>query len=260
MTGRFRGQRVLITGGSTGIGRAAVEAFAAEGARVIAVARSRERLEALSRQIESPPGLLPIVADITDGGEVDAMVARVLDDGGAPDVVVANAGLGLDARFVETTDEALRAVFELNVFGLFRTVRPFLPGMIERGSGRVLLISSVVGKRGIPRYAAYAASKFSLHGMADALRPELLGTGVTVGIVCPGSTTTEFHDRKLRHGTPRSYTRLARRPPESVARAILKMARSRRRETVLTPEGKLLAWVDLLAPGLVDRVLARFLR
>ena len=259
LPGRFRGQRILITGASTGIGRATAVAFVAEGASVIAVARSGERLQELARELGGRPNLIPITADVTDPDSMEAMASRALSEGRVPDVVVANAGIGLDALFVETSEEALRAVFDVNVLGVVRTVRPFIAGMVERGSGRILLVSSVAGKRGIPHYAAYSASKFALHGMADALRPELRGTGVSLGIICPSSTRTEFHDRKLRQGPSQKRTRPGQHSAESVARAILKMASSRRRELVLTPEGKLLSWTNVLAPRLLDRILGRIL-
>jgi short-subunit dehydrogenase len=183
----------------------------------------------------------------------------VLERYGPPDVIVANAGLGVDAPFVETTDETFQALFDVNVLGVVRTIRPYLPGMVARGSGRVLIISSVVGKRGVPNYSAYAASKHALHGIADALRPELLGSGVTVGIVCPSSTETEFDARKLRAGIPQRKVRVQRHSAESVARSLVRMAGWTRREMVLSPEGKLMVVVDRLAPWLMDWVLARAL-
>jgi len=121
------------------------------------------------------------------------------------------------------------------------------------------MVSSVVGKRGIPNYAAYSGSKFALHGMADALRPELLGTGVTVGIVCPSSTTTEFAERRLRSGPPQKNVRVQKHSAESVALALVSMARSTRREMILSPEGKLMNVVNRLAPGILDRILAKVL-
>ena len=145
------------------------------------------------------------------------------------------------------------------MFGLVRTVRPFVPGMIRRGSGRILLISSIVGKRGIPHYSAYSASKFALHGMAEALRVELLDTGVTVGLICPSSTRSEFHDRLPHSGPTQRRMRPTVSPPEAVARAIVRMAGSRRREVVLTGGGKLLRLASALLPGVVDRILFRSL-
>lgn len=255
----LRGKLVLVTGASAGIGRATTEAFAREGARVLAVARSRDRLDELSRNCGGEASVVPLAADVADAAAMEALAADVLARFGVPDVIVANAGAGLDARFVATTDDMLRRVFEVNVFGVVRTIRPFLPGMLARASGRILVVSSVVGKRGTPNYSAYSGSKFALHGIVEALRPEILGSGVTVGIVCPSSTETEFDAKKVRSGPPQRRVRVQRHSSESVARAIVRMAGSRRREMVLSPEGKFLAVVSRLAPGLVDRVLARAL-
>ncbi len=258
MARRFEGQRVLITGASAGIGRATALEFVARGATVLALARSAERLEALAQACGSER-VRVFVADVADAPAMEAAARLVLEGGGPPDVIVANAGVGLDALFVETTEALARQVLEVNVFGVWRTLWPFLPGMIERGRGRIVLVSSVVGKRGIPYYSIYSASKFALHGFAEALRVELRGTGVTVGVLCPGSTRTEFDERKLRRGPSQPRRRIAEHTPESVARAIVRLADSRRRECVLTPEGKLLAWTNRFFPGLLDWLLARVL-
>lgn len=250
---------MLITGATSGIGRAAALAFVREGARVLALGRDVSRLEALRDAAGAPDRLTTHACDVLDAASMDRVARAVIEDGGAPDVVVANAGIGLDARFEHTSDDDVRAVFDTNVLGTYRTVRPFLPGMIARGSGRVLMVSSVVGKRGVPNYSAYSGSKFALHGMAGALRAELVGTGVTVGLVCPSSTTTGFHDRVRRAGPAQRRVRLASHAAESVAAAIVSMARSDRREIVLSLEGKAMAWTETFFPWLLDRILGRAL-
>jgi short-subunit dehydrogenase len=257
---RFQGKRVLVTGASAGIGRAAALAFAAEGATVYATARSREGLESAAASVSGPGKIVPIVADVTDAPGMESMAARVLADGGAPDVVVANAGIGLDALFQNTTEDDLRTILDVNVLGVYRTVRPFVEPMVRRGRGRILFISSVVGKRGTPHYSAYSASKFALRGMADSLRVEVFGTGVTVGVVYPSSTTTEFRERMMRTGVSQKSFRINRHTPESVARGILRMSRSTRRDLVLSPEGKLMSFVNPIAPWLIDRILAKALK
>jgi short-subunit dehydrogenase len=251
---------VLVTGASAGIGRAVCELFARDGERVLAVARRLDRLEAVTTAAASKgTTIVPLAGDVTDGPAMEMLAARVLREHGVPDVIVANAGIGLDARFVDTTDRALHAVLETNVLGVVRTIRPFLPGMLERRSGRILIVSSIVGKRGVPHYAAYSASKFALHGMADAMRGELWGTGVTIGLVCPSSTATEFQEALLREGPPQRRVRPRRQTAEEVAEEIVKMSRSRRREKVLAAEGRLMLFLNALSPALMDRILARAL-
>ena len=254
MPGRFHGKLVLITGASQGIGLAAARMFAAEGGTVLALARSFAKLQELAA---SSPRIVPVQADVADSASMEAMAARVLGERGVPDVVIANAGIGLDARFQDTSDVAMREILEVNTLGVLRTVRPFLAGMLARRSGRILLVSSVVGKRGIPHYTAYCASKFALHGMADCLRPELYRSGVTVGIVCPSSTTTEFQANIRSAGPSQNKKRIKRHSAESVAAALVSMAGSTRRERILSLEGKAMAVVNTLAPGLMDLVLGR---
>ena len=254
MAGRFHGKLVLITGASQGIGLAAARAFAAQEAAVVVVARSWQKLAELAA---SDRRIVPVAADVADSASMEAMATRVLAERGVPDVVIANAGIGLDARFQDTSDAAMRELLEVNTLGVLRTVRPFLPGMVARRSGRILLVSSVVGKRGIPHYTAYSASKFALHGMADCLRPELYGSGVSVGIVCPSSTTTEFQANLRTAGPPQIKKRLQRHTAESVAEALVSMAGSTRRERILSIEGKAMALVNTLAPWLMDFILGR---
>lgn len=254
MPSRFDDKLVLITGASQGIGQAAARSFAAQGATVVAIARSWQKLAELAA---SNKRIVPVAADVADGTSMEAMAARVLAERGVPDVVIANAGIGLDARFEDTSDAAMLELLQVNTLGVLRTVRPFLPGMVARRSGRILLVSSVVGKRGIPHYTAYSASKFALHAMADCLRPELYGTGVTVGIVCPSSTSTEFQANIRSAGPPQNKKRLKRHSAESVAEALVSMAASTRRERILSLEGKAMAVVDTLAPWLMDFILGR---
>ena len=257
--GRFQNKLVLITGASAGIGKVTAREFVREGARVIGTGRNRERLEAVTSELGAE-SFVPMVADVAAASSMAAMVTQVLGEVGLPDIVIANAGIGHDAHFVDTSEEAWRELFEINVFGVVRTVRPFVPGMIKRGSGRVVLISSVVGKRGIPHYSAYAASKFALDGIADVLRVELVGTGVTMGTVYPSSTVSEFQDRTQRVGLDRKPKRPHRHPTIKVARAILKMSASTRPEMLLSFEGNFMALVDKISPRLVDVILSRVLR
>lgn len=255
----LQGKNVLVTGASAGIGLATAKRFVESGSNVWALARNRERLEALSAELGGPPKLVPVAADLSDGPAMAAVTGRILSQLGVPDVIVANAGISLDARFEHTTDADLESVYQVNVFGLVRSIRPFLPAMKERSSGRIIFVSSVIGKRGIPNYTAYSGSKFALHGMLDALRPELAGSGVKAGIVCPSSTESELRHRMKRIGPKQSDTRLRQHSAESVANAIVKMARTGKREIVLSSEGKLMNWINRISPGLMDRILARAL-
>ena len=257
---RLRDALVLVTGASSGIGRAAAVEFARRGARVIGLARSAERLKTLADELGGPPRFISVPADVADAAAMELATTRIAAQLGVPDVLVANAGIGLDALVSHTSDDELRRVLEVNVVGVVRTIRPFLPGMLERRSGRIVIVSSIVGKRGIPHYGAYSASKFALHGLADALRAELVGSGVSAGVICPASTETEFKARLMRSGPSQRHKRPRTHGAETVARAVVDMAASDRREIVLSAEARLLVLASTLFPGLVDRILARALR
>jgi len=254
------GRLVLITGAASGIGRVTAQAFVRRGDRVLGADLNGDNLETVSGELGGPPSFVPFRVDVTDLASVEAMAGEVLDRHGVPDVVVACAGIGLDALFTETSEAALRAVFDVNTFGVVRSIKPFVSGMVERSSGRILIVSSLVGKRGTPYYSAYSASKFALHGLADALRCELVGTGVSVGLICPGSAATDFDRHKLREGPGQKRVRPGQLAPEQVAQTILRMADSRRAELVFPLQAKLLCTLDAIAPRLVDRLLARILR
>jgi len=251
---------VLLTGASSGIGAAATRRFVAAGYRVAGIARDSARLDALCEQLGGSERFTPLTADVTDAAGMEAALQRVLAEIGLPDIVVANAGIGMDALFARTTDEAFQRVLDVNVLGVLRTLRPFVQPMAARGSGRIVIVSSIVGKRGIPFYTAYSASKFALHGMADALRAELYGTGVTLGLLCPSSTATEFSERRITEGPKQNRVRPRTHSADSVGQALVRMAQSRRREQILGIEAKLMHWVDCVAPGLIDRILAGMLR
>ena len=202
------GKVALVTGagGEHGFGRAIANRLAQEGADVAVNdvspnpygAGSGEwgGLEAVGREIEvGGRGALSVVADVSDGASVDAMVAQVLDRFGRIDILVNNAGSrpGPDrVPVVELTEEAFDEVQRVNVRGTFLCCRAVARHMLERGGGgKIIVISSVAGKRGVARYAAYSASKFALIGFTQSLAQELGPSGVNVNAICPNLAETE---------------------------------------------------------------------
>lgn len=207
---------VLVTGASRGIGRAVAEAAARRGARVGLLARDeadlRETLEAIGGRGCVAP------ADVGDREAVVAAVARVADELGPVDVVVANAGIGQYGRFVDADPETLEQLVRVNVMGTFHTVGAVLPGMVERGRGHVVIVGSIAGRIGAPFEAAYSATKFAQTGFAEALGIELTGTGVGVSLISPGVIATDFF-RARGHEYDRAFPRPI--PPEKVAAAVV---------------------------------------
>ena len=209
---------VVVTGASQGIGAAVAEAFAARGARLALVARSADALAAVAGRCRERGGAAePFVCDVTDDAAVEAMARAVRAWAGPPDVVVNNAGLFEPGGVLATSPTAFRRQLEVNAVSAFLVTRAFLGGMLDRGSGRVLMMGSVASVRGYAGGVAYGAAKHALLGLARSLREEVKGTGVSVTTLLPGATRTASWD-----GTDLPESRFI--PPEDVARVVVEVA------------------------------------
>ena len=189
----------LITGCSAGLGRALAGEAARRGHRVIATARDPATLEDL--RSAAPNRVRTIALDVTDPGAIAVAIAAA-DAWGGVDVLVNNAGYGYLAAIEEGTDEGIRSVFETNFFGAVALIRAAAPGMRERRHGAIVNISSIAGFVGGAGSGYYAATKFALEGLSDALHDELKPHGVDVMSVQPGPIRTEFAGRSLAIAAP----------------------------------------------------------
>jgi len=186
----MRDKTVLITGSSSGIGRATAEAFLDEGWTVYATARDTEDIEDLA-----DAGCETQELDVTDADDVDAAVDRVVEEEGRIDCLVNNAGYGQFGPLEEVPVEDLHAQFDVNVYGPHRMARAVLPHMREQGEGTIVNLSSVAGRVATPGMGAYCGSKFALEAMSDALRGEVDQFGIDVVVIEPGPVQTNFSDR-----------------------------------------------------------------
>jgi len=179
---------VLITGASSGIGRATAELFLARGWSVAATARRPESLEDLARSERA----LVVRLDVTDAGSITDAIIQAQNRFGGIDVLVNNAGVGLAGPIEAVTPDQWRAHFETNVFGLAAVTRATVPSMRARRKGLIINVGSIAGRFGLPFLAPYNASKFAVEGLSEALHYELKPFGVRVKLIEPGGTRSEF--------------------------------------------------------------------
>jgi NAD(P)-dependent dehydrogenase (short-subunit alcohol dehydrogenase family) len=180
-------ETVLITGCSSGVGRATASLFAEEGWTVYATARRKGDIDDLGCRTDE--------LDVTSGADTDRVVDRAIEETGRLDVLVNNAGYGQYGPLEDVPTDELHRQFDVNVYGPHRLTRAVLPHMRDRGEGRIVNVSSVAGRVATPGGGAYSASKFALEAMSDALRGEIDRFGVDVVLVEPGPVETGFRDR-----------------------------------------------------------------
>jgi short-subunit dehydrogenase len=252
------GLRVLITGASQGIGRALAVAAAARGAKVLAAARSEDLLAQLAAEVRARGGLIETVhADVTAPDDRQRTAEAAVRHFGGLDVLVNNAGVGATGHFVECGPERLRAIMEVNFFGLTETTRVCLPLLRQGRTPAVVNVSSIAGKRGIPARSEYSASKFAVQGFSEALRAELAKDGIDVLVVSPGLTRTNFSQNMLEQKAVLRMDHLRGMSAEAVAEAILRSLERGRNEVSLTLGGRLIVLVNRFFPRLADRIARR---
>jgi len=260
---RIDGKRAIVTGASSGIGRAIAISLASRGAALTLAARRRDRLETVAREIAErfPSAQVPAVApcDVSDPAQVSALIGGAIERFGDVDVLVNNAGRSVFGEEKRTSLDDYRALMAVNFYGALFCMREVLPFMLRRESGLIVNVATTAALYGVPYLAAYGASKAALVALSQSLRAELDGTGVRVMLVYPGYTDTEIFEVEKRVGG-------ARRPPgtyasaESVANAVVRGIESGGRDVFLTARGKALNALRGLAPFVVDHAMRRIAR
>jgi len=251
---------VAITGGSAGIGRATAIRLARQGAALAICARRAERLAAVAAEIGAAGGqVLTVAADVTHEPDVDDFVRRTVERFGRLDVMICNAGFGIAGTVDAITSDQMRTLIDVNYLGTYYAVRAALPIFRRQGRGHIVIVSSIVGKRGVPYMGAYAATKFAQVGLAECLRSELAGTDIHVTVVFPVSTDTEFFDVMTRETG--SHVERAFGPRQHVDRVADAIARAIARPVPeVYPYGPscALVWLNPVAPGLCDRFVKKY--
>lgn len=255
----LRGARTVLTGASSGIGLALAHQLAREGARLVLASRDKNRLGTLAGALRDQGGETVVVpTDVTDPVQRLNLVEAARSALGGIDVLLNNAGVGATGFFDDTGEEKLRRVFELNFFATTELTRLTLPLLRLGRNPMIVNVASVLGRRAIPGYTEYCASKFAVVGWSESLRAELAGQGVHVLTVCPGSIETAFRENLLEARVRFAYHERSRMSADRCAELIVRAMRQRRREVVITGRAKLLVWLNRLAPRLLDWGLERY--
>jgi NAD(P)-dependent dehydrogenase (short-subunit alcohol dehydrogenase family) len=255
----LEGKVAIVTGASSGIGEATARELATRGAAVVLAARDSGRIEALRRGISASGGrALAVKTDVSERASVEATVGETLASFGSPDVLVNNAGLGLSGRVAQLRADDLRYVFEVNTIGPLNCIQAALPYM-KRG-GRIINVSSVVGRRAVPKVGGYCATKFALNALSDALRVEVADQGITVTSVYPGTTRTAFRENSKRTADERRGWRPRGVTPERAAQKIADAAEKGPRDVYVTLPDRIYVAATMLLPGLTDRALRAWAR
>jgi NAD(P)-dependent dehydrogenase (short-subunit alcohol dehydrogenase family) len=259
--GAFADRVVLVTGASSGIGRATAAAFASAGARVALVARRRPELERLATEIAAAGGRAMVApADVTDRTQVAACFDAVTAELGPIDVVVNNAGVLRPAAIEDLTAADLQAMLQVNLFGALYVIQEALARMRPRNVGTIVNVGSLAGRRGVAPLGGYCATKFALIGLTEAVRTELDASGVHVALVLPGVVETPMveavdQDPDFVDLWPPALNM----PPSWVVWAIFAAVRFRLVEVSVPPGAALLEKLAALAPGAGD-TLVRWVR
>lgn len=241
----------LVTGASSGLGKAIAERLAGDGYRVLLVARRAEELAALAARL---PGAIAVPADLLDEGAPEALADAVRAAGGPLKVLVNNAGIGGRGRFGEAGFAGVQRVMALNFDAQLRVTQALLPLLREATPSSVLFVTSVSGRTARPGAGAYSASKFALNGWAEALRAEEAAGGVHVGVILPGFIATEGFPQSELVGSKKTSWLVGK--PEQVADAAAYLIKTRRPERHAPPAWRIVSVLVALVPRLVAKVSA----
>ena len=249
---------VIITGGTSGIGKALAFEFGLKGSRIVITGRNSQMLDETAKELrDKGVQVLPLLADVTSPEDNRMMAEEAVRKYGRIDVLINNAGISMRAIFEDVDPDVIRKVMDINFYGAVYATKACIQEII-RNKGSIVGISSIAGFRGLPGRTGYSASKFALNGFLESLRTELLNSGVHVLTACPGFTASNIRKRSLTlDGTsqgesPRKEEKMM--TAEACAEHIYRATVRRKRSIVLTFQGKLVVFLNKWLPGFADRM------
>ena len=254
----MKGKAVIITGGSSGIGKALGEVFGKQGSKVLITGRNKAELdEAVQELLRKGIDVAGCQADVSIEADNQRMASEAIRLFGKIDILINNAGITMRSLFEEVDLDVVKKVMDINFYGVLYATKCCLPEIIKN-KGSVIGISSVAGYRGLPGRTGYSASKFALNGFLEVLRTEMLKKDVHVLTACPGFTTSNIRKRSLtkdgslQGDSPRDENKMM--SAEDCAQHIYKATVKRKNIIVLTVEGKFTVLLNKWFPGLMDRI------
>ena len=255
----FKNKVVVITGASSGIGRALAEEMAKRGANVVLGARQYVTLCEITAQLEGKYAIkaLAVQADVSKESDCEFLIQQALVAFGKIDVLINNAGISMRALFNDLDLSVLKNLMDVNFWGTVYCTKYALPEILKT-KGSVVGVSSIAGYRGLPGRTGYSSSKFAMNGFMEAMRTELLKTGVHIMVACPGFTTSNIRVAALaKDGEAHGETSMEEgkmMTAEEVAHRIANGIFSRKRTLIMTRQGKLTVWLNKLFPTLTDNL------
>jgi NADP-dependent 3-hydroxy acid dehydrogenase YdfG len=253
---RFLDKVVIVTGASSGIGEGTAIAFAKEGAKTVLVSRSKDKLEKVADEIRRfNPNVLVIPTDVSSRDQVRHMVRKVIETYGRIDILFNNAGSSYVGR-VEGDGfiEDVRRMIDVDFLGTVYTTIEILPAMRKQGSGHIMNMSSVVGRKAFPHFGGYSSAMHAISGFTDSLRQELRGTGINVSIIHPALTQTPLLAHVNPEEMPPPFRRFTPIPVEKVANAVLDGIEKNRARIIVPFQPKMLLLADAVSPRLGDLI------
>jgi short-subunit dehydrogenase len=249
------GKRTLLTGATGGIGRATAAELAQAGARLVIAARSGDALADLAGRLGGE--VVSVPCDVTVPADRERLVSTAVASLGGLDLLINNSGVGSFGHFATSTEDVVRRVMEVNFFGPVELIRMAAPHLMSGNQPAVVNVTSMTGRRGMPAWPEYSASKFALVGMSEALRGEFARFDVDVLTIVPGLTNSGFDRNMLRRDGKMNIPFGTGMPPERVAAGIVRAIRRNRRETVLGFEARWMLRFNRFLPRVLNWLIAR---
>jgi short-subunit dehydrogenase len=255
----MKGKVAIVTGASSGIGKALAFELAGRGAHVVLAARNIEKLEAIADEIRNKGfDALPVKVDVTVEDDCKKLIGAALDKYHTIDILINNAGISMRALFNDTDLDVIRKLMDVNFWGTVYCTKYALPHILK-SKGSVVGISSIAGFNGLPGRTGYSASKFAIQGFLETLRIENRRNGLHVLIACPGFTASNIRTTALNANgnmqgeSPREELKMM--TAEATAKHIVNAIQKRKKILILTLQGKMTVWMGRFFPLFLDRMI-----